>query len=97
VSGLRELTVTTLHRVRARHGAREENAAAHTETRREFAETAQRVGAENQHFSSAATEGLRHEIQLIAEGVTGTREALNREGAAIREKKCAARQTIPRR
>jgi predicted nucleic acid-binding Zn-ribbon protein len=65
--------------------SREENAAAHAGTRRQFAEVAARIATENQHFFAAGAEALRHEIQLIAESVTGTREALNREAAGIRE------------
>jgi phage host-nuclease inhibitor protein Gam len=51
---------------------------AHVETRRLFHETADRIAAENQQFFAAAAEGLRHEIQLVAEGVTSTRETLAR-------------------
>lgn len=64
---------------------RQENAIAHAETQRVFAETVERVAADNRHFFAVGTEGLRHEIQLVAEGVTDTREALDREAAGIRE------------
>ena len=64
---------------------RGENAAAHAETRRQFAEAAARIAADNQHFFATGADQLRHEIQLVAEGVTGTREALNREAADIRD------------
>jgi hypothetical protein len=64
---------------------REENAAAHEETRRQFAEVADRIATENRHFFAVGAEGLRHEIQLVAEGVTWTQEALTREAADIRD------------
>ena len=64
---------------------RQENAAAHAETRRQFAEVAARIAAETQQFFAAAAEGLRREIQLVAEGVNGAREALSLEAADIRE------------
>ncbi|MCU1349858.1 MAG: hypothetical protein JWO56_2888 [Acidobacteria bacterium] len=50
-----------------------------------FMETADRIATENQHFFAIGAEGLRHEIQLVTEGVSATREALNREAADIRE------------
>ncbi len=49
---------------------RQQSTAAHAETRRLFETTA---------------ESLRHEIQSVAEGVTGTREALSRETGSLRE------------
>jgi hypothetical protein len=58
--------------------AREENAAAHAETRRFFAETADRIAAENRHFFAVGTEATRHEIQLVAESLAQTREQLAR-------------------
>lgn len=51
------------------------------ENRRHFNETADRLSAENRHFFELATEGLRHEIQLVAEGVVQTREELARTTA----------------
>jgi hypothetical protein len=56
-----------------------------TENRRHFNETADRLSAENRQFFELATEGLRHEIQLVAEGVSDTREALFRDTANIRD------------
>lgn len=64
---------------------RQESASAHEETRRLFAATADRLSAENRHFFLTTAEGLRHEIQLVAEGVSDTREALSRETADIRD------------
>ena len=55
-----------------------------TETRGHFDNTADRLIAENRQFYEVATENLRHEIQLVAEGVTGTREMLAREAEDIR-------------
>lgn len=52
-------------------GLLEANAA---ENRRHFNETADRLSAENRHFFELATEGLRQEIQLVAEGVVQTRK-----------------------
>ncbi|MFL6245271.1 MAG: hypothetical protein ACJ74H_04550 [Thermoanaerobaculia bacterium] len=37
------------------------------------------------HETRVEIEGLRHEIQLVAEGVTQTREMLGREAADIRQ------------
>jgi hypothetical protein len=78
---------------------RQESAAAHAETQRRFeetnrrfeetqrlfAETADRIAVDNQHFFATGAERLRHEIQLVAEGVTDTRKVLNREVASVRE------------
>lgn len=61
--------------------ARQESAAAHAETRRLFSETVERIATENRHFFAAGAEGLRHEIQLVAEGVAATREQLVRTAA----------------
>lgn len=52
-----------------------------TENRRLFNETVDRLSAENRHFFELATEGLRHEIQLVTEGVVQTREELARTTA----------------
>ena len=49
---------------------RQENAAAHSETRRHF---------------EVLTEGTRHEIRLVAESVAGVNEKLDREAGDIRE------------
>ncbi len=67
---------------------REENVAAHAETRHMLAETAdllRQENAETRHLFQVTAEQLRHEIQLVAEGVTDTREMLSREAADIRE------------
>lgn len=56
---------------------RQENAAAHAETRRDFNETANRLAAENRHFFEIATDATRHEIGLIAEKVTRLDEKLD--------------------
>jgi len=55
------------------------------ENRRHFNETAERLSTENRRFFELATEGLRHEIHLVAEGVSDTREALSRETADVRD------------
>src|SRR5205823_4533170 len=55
------------------------------ESQRHFNETVDKLSAENRHMFELATESLRHEIKLVDEGVTTTREALNREAADIRE------------
>jgi len=44
-----------------------------------------RLSAENRHFFQLTAESLRHEIKLVAEGVSSTREALDREAGALRE------------
>lgn len=59
---------------------REENAAAHAETRRDSRE----VAAENRRLFEITTEGLRHEIRLVAEKVMLVDEKLDRESADIR-------------
>lgn len=59
-------------------GLLEANAA---ENRGHFNETADRLSAENRHFFELATEGLRQEIQLVAEGVVQTRDELARTTA----------------
>lgn len=64
---------------------RQENAAAHTETRRDLNETADRLSAENRQYFEVATEATRHAIGLIAGRVRGIDERLTREGADIRE------------
>jgi hypothetical protein len=51
------------------------------ENRRHFNETADRLSAENRAFFEVATEGLRHEIHLVAESVAQTREVLGRTTA----------------
>jgi len=56
-----------------------------SELRSELTQTADRVVAENRHFFRIEAESLRHETQLVAEGVTGAREALTRETTDIRE------------
>jgi hypothetical protein len=48
------------------------------ENRRHFDETVDRLTAETRHFFELTTEGLRHEIQLVAEGVLLTKEELAR-------------------
>ena len=49
---------------------RQENAAAHSETRRYF---------------EVLTEGTRHEIRLVAESLAGVNEKLDREAGDIRD------------
>lgn len=56
-----------------------------TENQQHFDEVAARFATENQHFFATGFERLRHEIQLVAEGVASTREALSREAADIRD------------
>jgi hypothetical protein len=41
--------------------------------------------AGNRHFFQTTAESLRRDIQLVAEGVNGTRESLEREIAGVRE------------
>lgn len=60
---------------------REENAAAHAETRRQFDIA---VTETRRHFD-VVTEGTRKEIQLVAESVVGVNEKLDREAGDIRE------------
>jgi hypothetical protein len=55
------------------------------EIRRHFDEALGRASSENRDFFQMAAETIRHETQLIAEGVSGTREALDREAAGLRE------------
>ena len=64
---------------------RQDSAAAHTETRNLFAETADRIGAENRQFFRVEAKELRHEIQLVAEDVVANRQAIDREAAETRE------------
>jgi polyhydroxyalkanoate synthesis regulator phasin len=52
-----------------------------TENRRHFNEAADRLSAENRHFFELATEGPRHDNQLVAEVVAQTREELTRTSA----------------
>lgn len=56
-----------------------------TGNRRHFNETAEKLSAEIRHFFEVSTEGVRHEVRLVAEGVSDTREALSRETADIRD------------
>jgi len=58
---------------------REENGAAHAETRRRVEEYGQEnaaVHADTRTLFETVAEGLRHDIQLVAEGVVGTRDAI---------------------
>ena len=75
--------------------ARQENTAAHAETRRQFEatvnrisaenqETVNRISAENRQYFEVATEALQHQIGLVAEKVVGVTEELHREAADIR-------------
>lgn len=64
---------------------RQENAAAHEETRRHFNETADRNSAENRHHFDVASEDTRHQIQLVAESVVATRDEIHRELTDVRE------------
>ncbi len=63
---------------------RQENAATHAGTRRQFEETANRLSAENRHFFEVATEAFKHQVELIADKVIGVTEELRRETADIR-------------
>lgn len=63
---------------------RQENAEAQLETRRLFDESVTRLSADTRQYFDVATEATKHEIQLVAEGVSDTREALSRESADIR-------------
>jgi hypothetical protein len=71
--------------LKAMFAALRQGAAAHAETQRLFAETADRIAAENQQSFVVGTEQLRHEIQLVANGLVDTREALTRDLAGVRE------------
>ncbi len=71
---------------------REQNAAAHAETRaqfeqarRQFEETANRLSAENRQYFEVAAEAFKHQVQLIAEKVIGVTEELRRETFDIRQ------------
>jgi hypothetical protein len=66
------------------HAMREENTAAHAETRRQFEETVDRISAENRQYFEVATEAFKHQVGLIAEKVIGVTEELRRETADIR-------------
>jgi hypothetical protein len=63
---------------------RQENAAAHAETRRQFEETANHLSAEFRHFVGVEREAFKAQIQLVAEGVINVTEQLLRETADIR-------------
>jgi hypothetical protein len=54
------------------------------ENRRHFDETAGRISAESREFFEIRIEDIRHEIQLVAEGVRATRETLARKFAEVR-------------
>lgn len=64
---------------------REENAAAHVETRRQFDESVSRLSAENRHHFDVATEATKREIQLVAEAVGHVSEGLERTRVALEE------------
>jgi phage shock protein A len=64
---------------------RQENAAAHAETRQEFKDTVDRLSAENRQYFEVATEAFKGQVQLIAEKVIGVTEELRRETADIRQ------------
>ena len=55
------------------------------ESLRRFTEIADRLSAESRHFFELASEGLRHEIRLVAEGVSNANESLSRDSADIRD------------
>lgn len=64
---------------------REENAAAHVETRRQFDESVTRLSADTRRQFDVATEATKHEIQLVAEAVGQVSEGLERTRAALEE------------
>lgn len=66
--------------------ARQENAAAHTQTRRQFEETANRLSAENRRYFDIATEATKNEIRLVADTVAHVHEELKRTRTALDEK-----------
>jgi hypothetical protein len=59
---------------------RQENAAAHAETRRQ----AETLAAEGRHLFNVVGESLSGKIELVAEGVGAINEKLDREDADIR-------------
>jgi hypothetical protein len=65
---------------------RQENAAAHGETRRHFDETADRLASTMRHQFEVSTEALKHDIQLVAEGLIGLGERVSREIGRLDEK-----------
>jgi hypothetical protein len=56
-----------------------------TANRRHFDETAERLSTEIRHLFQVTTEGVHHDVRLVAEGVSDAREALSREASDIRE------------
>jgi hypothetical protein len=64
---------------------RQENAAAHEETRRRFDATAERIGADTRHQFELTAEAIKHEVRLTADGVIQVTQELRRETADIRE------------
>lgn len=64
---------------------REENAAAHVETRRQFDESVSRLSADSRQYFDVATEATKREIQLVAESVVHLSEGLERTRATLEE------------
>jgi len=64
----------------------QQSVAVSTETRRHFAETTERLSAENRRFFEISTEGVKHEVQLVAEAVAQLEEKLDREIERLDEK-----------
>ncbi len=64
---------------------RQEEDAAHAETRRHFDQTADRLAAENRRFFEISTEATKHQIGFIAERVAQFDEKLDRNTGEIQE------------
>ena len=67
-----------------RRALRQENAAAHEETRRALRQENAAAHEETRRLSNVTAEALRREIQIVAEGVTRVDEKIDRTAEDIR-------------
>lgn len=65
---------------------RQENAATHAETRRDFRETAGRVTAENRQYFEITVERLEKRFDMLAESVASVDEKLDRKTEELEER-----------
>ena len=65
---------------------RQENEAAHAETRRHFEDTADRLASTMRHQFEVSTEAVKHDVRLVAEGLVSLGERVSREIGRLDEK-----------